>query len=87
MIVCIIVNCIIYFVIEAKFIVVGTVTLSFCIMLVVMIVIRKGYGTLYKKYIIEELVKQYNNKFYYNSSVGITQSEYRMSEFDNTFNK
>ena len=46
-----------------------------------------NYKRIYKKCVIEELVKGYNNKFYYDPNTGITRIEYNMAHFDEKYDE
>lgn len=85
--VCIIINLFVYLNPETKFISLGAIALSFCIIMFFIILARESYGKLYKEYIIKELAKNYNEKLYYDRKHGITTPEYAISNFDNTFDK
>lgn len=85
--VCIIINIVLFCLIEAKVIVAGTIALSFCLIMILSVVGRQSYGILYKTSVIQELIKQYNDKLYYSQKIGITQTEFRMSNFDKSFDR
>lgn len=87
LIICIVINLLIFFNQNTKFITMGTIALSFCIILIFIIIKKAQYSKVYKDYVITSLVKAYNKKLYYDRQIGITQMEYKMSHFDNFFDR
>ena len=62
-------------------------SISFFVVLFFYITGDGNYKRLYKKYVIEELVKGYNNRFYYDSETGITRAEYNMAHFEEKYDE
>lgn len=85
--VAIIINIIIYFFAEVKGIVTGTIAVTFCVMLFLIIQGREIYKKNYKRNVITALTKAYNPKLYYDSKTGISKYDYTMSNFDTSFNE
>lgn len=83
----VIINIIIYFCVEIKGIVTGTLAITFCIMLFLIIQGREIYKKNYKNSVITALVKAYNSKLYYDAKTGVSKYDYTMSNFDNSFNE
>lgn len=46
-----------------------------------------NYKKIYKKCVIEQLVKGYNQRFYYDADTGISRTEYNISHFDEKYNE
>lgn len=60
-----------------------SLSISVCVLMILMISGNKNYRRIYKENVIEGLVKSYNEKFYYSPTSGITKVEYGLSKFDN----
>lgn len=84
---CIIINIFIYFNKNTRFITMGTIALSFCLLLIFIIIKKGQYSKVYKDCIIASLAKAYNERLYYDRQIGITQMEYKMAHFDNYFDR
>ena len=78
-----VINFIIFIVPSWKYLIGLTISLSVCILMILMISGNKNYRRIYKENVIEGLVKAYNEKFYYSPTQGITKVEYCLSNFDN----
>lgn len=87
LIICIIINVFIFLNKDTRFILMGTIALSFCLLLFFTIIEKQQYGKVYKECIVKALAKAYNEKLYYDRTIGITQTEYKMSNFDNHFDR
>ncbi len=83
----VIINVIIYFFATVKAIVVGTLAVTFCIMLFLIIQKREIYKKNYKINVITALTKAYNSNLYYDPKIGISKYDYTMSNFDTSFNE
>jgi hypothetical protein len=83
----IIANIIIYFCIDMKPMITGTIAITFCILLFLIIKAKEIYKKVYKNSVIEALVKSYNSKLYYDQKMGISKFDYTVSNFDNNFNE
>lgn len=83
----VIINIILYFIVEFKGVITGTLAISFCIMLFLIIQKREIYKKIYKNNVIDALIKSYNPKLYYDSKMGVSKYDYTMSNFDNSFNE
>lgn len=83
----VIINIIIYFFTEVKAVVTGTIALTFCIMLFLIIQGREIYKKNYKRNVITAITKAYNSKLYYDAKTGISKYDYTMSNFDTSFNE
>ena len=81
-----IINIIIYIVIEMKAEALVAIAISFIVILVYYVTGKQGYRRIYKQTVIENLVKKYNPKLYY-SIDGITRMDYKISGFDNKFDE
>ena len=64
-----------------------SISVSFFILIFFYITGEGNYKRLYKKYVIEELVKGYNNRFYYDAETGITRVEYNMAHFEEKYDE
>lgn len=82
-----VINLVIYIAAEAKFIVTGTLGISFCIMLFLLIQGREIYKKSYKNNVINALVRSYNPKLYFDQKMGMSKFDYTMSNFDSSFNE
>lgn len=80
-------NIITYFVVEMKSIVTVTIAATGCLILLLIINGREIYKKFYKTNVIQELVKAYNPKLYYDSKMGVSKYDYTASNFDNNFNE
>ncbi len=80
-------NTIIFIEAENKMVVTGSLAVSFCIMLFLVIQGREIYKKNYKNIVINSLVKAYNPKLYYDQKLGISKYDYTMSNFDTSFNE
>lgn len=83
----VIINAIIFIASEIKGITTGTLAVSFCIMLFLIIQGREIYKKSYKNNIIAALTKAYNPKLYYDQKMGVSKYDYTMSNFDTSFNE
>lgn len=83
----VIINLIVFIVAEVKGITVGTLAISFCIMLFLAIQGREIYKKSYKRNVITALTKAYNPKLYYDPKMGVSKYDYTMSNFDTGFNE
>lgn len=79
----IILNICIYFSAEQKSIVTVTISLSFCLLIFLMGNAFKIYRKTYKSCVIENLIKQYNEKLNFDQVIGIPKIDYKISNFDN----
>lgn len=75
------------FISEGKGIITGTIAISICIMLFLIIQSREIYKKNYKRNVITALVKAYNPKLYYDAKMGVSKYDYTMSNFDTSFNE
>lgn len=82
-----IINIIIYIIPETNYLTKLTLCISACVLMILMISGNSNYRKIYKDNVIEGLVKGYNEKYYFNSTQGITKLEYEMSHFDNSFDE
>lgn len=83
----VVINLIIFIVSEIKGITMGTLAVSFCIMLFLVIQGREIYKKSYKMNVITALTKAYNPKLYYDPKMGVSKYDYTMSNFDTGFNE
>lgn len=83
----IIINIIIYFTVEIKGIIIGTIAVTFCIMLFLIIQGREIYKKNYKRNVITALTKAYNKNLYYDPKIGVSKYDYTQSNFDTSFNE
>ena len=83
----IILNICIYIFAEQKYIVTLTISLSFCLLIVLYVNSSKIYRKAYKDCVIQSLIKEYNDKLYYNQALGIHKVEYTISNFDNNIDE
>ena len=75
------------FIFEVKNLLFLTISISVAIMILLFVVGNENYRKLYKLYVIQDLVKEYNEKFSYDPKIGISRSEYLSSGFDTGFNE
>lgn len=85
--VAVIINIIIYIAVQIKGIVTGTLAITFCLMLFLVIQGREIYKKSYKNNVINALTKAYNPKLYYDQKNGISKYDYTMSNFDTSFSE
>lgn len=78
-----IINLIILIVADWRYLIGLSMSLSVCVLLLLLMSGNKNYKRIYKENVIEKLVKAYNEKFYYSPTSGITKVEYGLSNFDN----
>lgn len=81
-IVLIIVNLFIILIPSTRYLIGLTISLSVCVLMILMISGNKNYRKIYKDNVIEGLVKSYNERFYYSPTNGISRVEYGLSKFD-----
>lgn len=79
----IIINLVIYIVPNSRYLIGLSLSISVCVLMILMISGNKNYRRIYKENVIEGLVKAYNEKFYYSQTNGISRVEYGLSKFDN----
>lgn len=77
------INLVIYIIPSARYLIGLSISISVCVLLILLISGNKNYRRIYKENVIEGLVKAYNEEFYYSPTTGITRTEYGMSHFDN----
>lgn len=87
LIILVVCNLIIFAVPSFRFIISLSICISLCVLLFFYISCNGNYRKIYKKNVIEALVKGYNERFYYDSDTGITRTEYNMSHFDEKYNE
>ena len=78
-----IINLVILIVPDWRYLIGLSMSLSVCVLLLLLMSGNKNYKRIYKENVIEKLVKAYNEKFYYSPTSGITKVEYGLSNFDN----
>ena len=78
-----VINIIIYIVPNFRYLIGLSLSISACILMILMMSGNKNYKRIYKENVIEGLVKAYNENFYYSPTNGITKVEYGLSNFDN----
>lgn len=78
-----VVNIVIYVVPKFRYLIGLSMSISACVLMILMMSGNKNYKRIYKENVIEGLVKAYNEKFYYTPTSGITKVEYGLSNFDN----
>ncbi len=83
----VIINLILYIIPDIRPISIIFVCISVCILIFFYIHGRQIYTHAYKKCVIEGLVKAYNENLSFDPTIGISQSEYLMADFDRTFNE
>lgn len=76
-------NFCIYIFADQKDITLLTISLSICLIIILIVNAFKIYKKVYKSCVIESLVKEYNEKLYFDPIVGIPKMEYIISNFDN----
>lgn len=81
-IVLIIINLFIVLIPNTRYLIGLTLSLSACVLMILMISGNKNYRKIYKDNVIEGLVKSYNERFYYSATNGISRVEYGLSKFD-----
>lgn len=87
LIVLIIINLIIFILPEFRGIISLSASISLFLVLFFYFTGESNYRKIYKKCVIEALVKGYNERFYYDQDTGITRAEYNMSHFDEKYNE
>lgn len=80
-----ILNFVIFFHPQFKSAISLTMCLSVVILTLLAIIGKANYRNLYKRYIIENIIKGYNSKYYYDEKLGIMKKEYLISNFDRDF--
>lgn len=83
----IIVNLIFYIIPTTRFLSILLACLSICILVAFIAIGRHSYVKAYKQCVIDGLVKAYNSNLYYDATLGISEFDYRASNFDNDFNE
>ncbi len=78
-----VINVVIYVVPSFRYLIGLSMSISACVLMILMMSGNKNYKRIYKENVIEGLVKAYNEKFYYSPTNGITKVEYGLSNFDN----
>lgn len=78
-----IINIVIYIVPRFRYLIGLSLSISACILMILMMSGTKNYRKIYKENVIEKLVKAYNENFYYSPINGISRVEYGLSNFDN----
>lgn len=81
------INVIIYIVVDIKSISVVGLAVAFGIMLFLIIQGRETYKKAYKNNVINALVKAYDSKLRYDQKMGVSKYDYTMSNFDTSFNE
>ena len=64
-----------------------SISISVCVLLIVAISANANYRRLYKQYVIEGIIKGYNQKYYYDAKLGVMKTEYLLSNFDRSFDE
>lgn len=82
-----VVNLLIYISPEYKQMSALLICISFCILMFVAISLKSNYRKLYKQYVIQGIIKGYNENYYYNPDLGVTKTEYLISNFDRSFDE
>lgn len=77
------INLVLFIIPNTRYLMGLSISISVCVLLILLISGNKNYRRIYKENVIEGLVKAYNEKFYYSPTTGITRTEYGMSHFDN----
>lgn len=78
-----VINLIIYIMPNFRYLFGLSMSISACVLMILLMSGNKNYKKIYKENVIEGLVKAYNEKFYYSPANGITKVEYGLSNFDN----
>lgn len=78
-----VINLIIYIMPNLRYLFGLSMSISACVLMILLMSGNKNYKRIYKENVIEGLVKAYNEKFYYSPTNGITKVEYGLSNFDN----
>ena len=81
-----IVNVIVYCVVDNKAEVTISISIAIIVMLILFIASRTSYKKMYKQIVIESLVKSYDEDFNYYTD-GISLIEYKISNFDSNFDE
>lgn len=82
-----IVNLIVYLIPGTRAISVLFICMSVCLLIFFLIIGNQSYTNAYKKCVIEGLIKAYDDALNFDPAIGISEMEYRASDFDNDFNE
>ena len=85
LIVLIILNIIVAVVPEIRFVISLSICLSICVLIFLYSTGNKNYGKIYKETVIEQLIKSYNERFYYDPQMGIAKIDYSLAQFDEKY--
>ena len=64
-----------------------TIAVSIAILIILIVNARKNYRTIYKKCVIESLVKEYNEDLNFDQAIGVSRIDYKISNFDSSFDE
>lgn len=64
-----------------------SISISVCIFMIIAISANANYRRLYKQYVIQGIIKGYNEKYYYDAKLGVMKTEYLLSDFDRSFDE
>lgn len=78
-----VINLIIIIIPSTRYLMGLSISISVCVLLILMMSGNKNYRKIYKDNVVEGLVKAYNEKFYYSQENGINRVEYGLAKFDN----
>lgn len=87
LIICLIINMIIAMLDKEVIVLAGTIAISALILLIVMHKEFSKFRSLYKKLVIEEIVKQYDERLNFSANTGVSKLDYNQSRFDNSFDE
>lgn len=81
----IILNLILYLILENTSIIFFPIVGSIAVILILIVVGSQNYRKIYKKEVINSIVKGYNKNLKFEPSFGISRMNYKMSDFDRNF--
>lgn len=85
LLICVVVNIIIAIFDTELIILAGTIALSALVLILIMNKEDNKFRKLYKKLIIAELIKKYDERLDYTPKIGVSKFDYSASHFDNSF--
>lgn len=84
----VIINLILYIVLlDSRYMITLTISVSIAILIILIVNARKNYRTIYKKCVIESLVKEYNEDLNFDQAIGVSRIDYKISNFDSSFDE